>query len=72
MVANTTGVPAVVQWVKNPTAAAWVTAEAWVCSPALAQWVKGSGVATAVVQVASVTQIQSLAHMLWVELGEMC
>ena len=24
------GVPAVAQWVKNPTAAAWVTAEVWV------------------------------------------
>ena len=26
------GVPAVAQWVRNPTAVAWVTAEAWVGS----------------------------------------
>ena len=43
------GVPAVVQWVKNPTAAAWATAEAWVQSPAWCSGLnKGSGVATAV------------------------
>ena len=29
------GVPAVAQWVKNPTAAAWVTMEAWVRPPAV-------------------------------------
>ena len=28
------GVPTVAQWVKNPTAAAWVTEEVWVCPPA--------------------------------------
>ena len=28
------GVPAVAQWVKNPTAAAWVPVEVWVGSPA--------------------------------------
>ena len=33
-----TGVPAVVQWVKNLTAAAQVTAEVWVLSPA---WCSG-------------------------------
>ena len=27
------GVPAVAQWVKNPTTVAWVTVEAWVQSP---------------------------------------
>ena len=27
------GVPTVAQWVKNPTAVAWVVAEAWVQSP---------------------------------------
>ena len=26
-------VPAVAQWVKNPTTVAWVTVEAWVQSP---------------------------------------
>ena len=26
----TLGVPTMVQWVKNPTAVAWVTAEMWV------------------------------------------
>ena len=41
------GVPAVVPWVKNPTAMARVTAEPWVQSLAL-QWVKGSSIATAV------------------------
>ena len=44
-----------VQWVKNPTAVALVTAEVWVPAPRPAQWVKGSGVA------AAVAQIQSLA-----------
>ena len=29
---NVQGVPAVVQWVKNPTLAAWVTVEVWVQS----------------------------------------
>ena len=42
------GVPTVVQWDRDPTVAAWVAVEAWVQSLAsLAQWVKGSGVATA-------------------------
>ena len=39
------GVPAVAQWVKTPTAVAWVT-EVQVQS-AKAQWVKGFGVAKA-------------------------
>ena len=46
------------QWVKNPTAATWVTVEVGVRS--LPQWVKGSGVAAA--------RIQFLAgnfHMPW-------
>ena len=33
----TTGVPAVAQWVKNPTAAAWVAMEAQVLT---ARWLK--------------------------------
>ena len=35
------------QWVKNPTAVAWVTAEVSGSIPSLLQWVKGSGIATA-------------------------
>ena len=35
-----------VQWLKTPAAAAWVTAEAWV--PGLIKWVKGSNTAAAV------------------------
>ena len=42
-------VPAVVQWVKNPTAVAQITAKVWVWSLAAAEWV------------AAVAQIQSLA-----------
>ena len=38
-----TGVPAAAQWVKNLTAAAWVTVEVWVRFPHPVQWVKGSG-----------------------------
>ena len=39
------GVLTVVQWVKNPTAAAQVAAKAQVHFPGPGQWVKGSGVA---------------------------
>ena len=45
-----------VQWVKNPTAAAQVTAEA--------QWVKESGVAAAAVRVQTVAQVRSPAREL--------
>ena len=38
------------QWVKNPTAAAWVAAEAWVPNLGSMQWFKGSGVATVIMQ----------------------
>lgn len=45
------GVPAMVPWFKNLTAAALVTAEGQVQSPAwhqgLNQWIKGSGAAVA-------------------------
>ena len=34
------GVPTVVQWVKNPTAAAWVFSEAWVCTQACSSGLK--------------------------------
>ena len=34
------GGPSVAQWLKNPTAAAWVTAEVWVGSPALCSGLK--------------------------------
>ena len=43
------GVPTVAQWVKNLTAAAQVAEEVQVQSLAWAQWVKGSGVVTAIV-----------------------
>lgn len=44
-------VPAVVHWVKNPTAAAWVATEAGTGSvPRPLQQVKGSGVTAAVAQ----------------------
>lgn len=36
-----------VQLIKNPTAAAHVSAEAQVLIPGMAHWVKGSGIATA-------------------------
>ena len=52
------GVPAVAQWVKNPTAAARVVMEVWISIPGPVQWVKGSGVAV------SVAWIQSLAQEL--------
>ena len=45
-------VSVVVQWIKNPTAAARVAGEAWIHSPAR-QWVKGSSVDTATAQVAA-------------------
>ena len=32
---------AVEEWVKNPTASAWVTAEVWVRFPAWYSWLKG-------------------------------
>ena len=46
---DTTRVPDVVQWVKNPTAAARVTAEIAASTPGLAQWIKGFSAATAAV-----------------------
>ena len=46
------------QWAMNLTAAAWVTVEAPVQSPAL--WIKGSGIAAAVVSVIAVAGIQPL------------
>ena len=48
------------QWVKNPVAAAWVTAEVRVRSPA--QWVKGSGIAAAVTYATAVAWIQPLVR----------
>ena len=53
-----------VQWVKNPTATAWVTVEAQVQFLSLVQWVKGSSIATAVVWVVDAAWIQSLAQEL--------
>ena len=49
-------VPAVVLWVKNPTAAPWVIVGVWVQSLPW-QWVKGS----VLMQVEAVVQIQLLA-----------
>ena len=34
------GVPTVGQWVKNPTAMAWVTVEAWLQCPVQSSWLK--------------------------------
>ena len=45
---TTLGVPTMVQWVKNLTAAAWVSAEVFGYDPRPVQWVKGSSVATVV------------------------
>ena len=50
------------QWLKNPTSAAWVAAEARVQSSPM-QWVKGFSAATAA-QLAAVSLIQSLAREL--------
>ena len=55
------GVPAVAQWVKNPTAAVWVYAEAWVWSPAWHSGLQGSGIDAAAIQVSAMARIQSLA-----------
>ena len=52
-------VPMVVQWVKNPAVAAWVSAEAWVQSPSW--YSKGFGIAAAVAQVTEAS-IQPLAQ----------
>ena len=41
------GAPAMEQRVKNPSAAAWVTAEVWGQSPAQCSGLKGSGIAKA-------------------------
>ena len=46
---NEIGVPTVVQWVKNPNAAAQVTMESTGLIPGLVRWVKGSGFGIAVV-----------------------
>ena len=58
------GVPTVVQRVKNPTAAAQVSCGGEGSIPGPMQCIKVSGVTTAVMQVASVSQIQSLAQEL--------
>ena len=42
------GVPAVAPCIKNQTAVAQVAVEGWGLIPSPMQWVKGSGVATAV------------------------
>ena len=57
------------QWVKNSIAAAWVAVEVQVRSPCPLQWVKGSGIATAELQVAAVAWIQSLAQELPYDTG---
>ena len=54
------GVPAVVQWVKNPIAAAWATAEVWVWSPA---WC--NGLKDPVLLQLWLGGIQSLAQGVW-------
>ena len=52
------GIPVMVQWVKNLTAAALVAER---CGFDSQVWVKGSGTVTAVARVAAVAWIQSLA-----------
>ena len=54
-------VTAVAQWVKNLTAATWVAVEGTGSISGPAQWVKGSGIATAVAQVEAEAWTQSLA-----------
>ena len=54
---------AIAQWIKNLTAVAQVTVEAGSISASV-QWVKGPGIATAVVNVAGAAWIQSLAQEL--------
>ena len=56
-----TGVPAMVQWVKNPTAAAWVTAEVRVQSLGWRSRLKDPALLRAVAWAADVACIQSLA-----------
>ena len=46
----------VAQWVKHPTAAAQICCRAMGVIPGPAQWVKGSRVATAAVQIQSLVQ----------------
>jgi len=58
----------VAQWVKNSTAAAQVTVEARF-NPWPVQWVKGSGIATTMTEVATVAQIRSLAWELPYAMG---
>lgn len=53
------GAPSVAQWVKNPTTVAWVAAEVWVRSLALQSGLENG--AAAVLWVAAVAQVQSLA-----------
>ena len=60
------GVPTVAQWVKNLTATAWVTAD---LTPGLVQWVKGSSIATAELEVTAVAHFQSLAEKLPYTMG---
>ena len=50
------------QWVKNPTAALQVIAEAWVQSPVWHSSFQRSGVVIAAIQVTAGPQIQSLAQ----------
>ena len=56
---STSRVPAVAQWVKNPTAMAWIAAEAWV--PSLAQY---SGLKATAARRSQLWLIQSLVQKL--------
>lgn len=55
-------VPAVVQWVKNVTAATRVAPEEACSIPGPLQWVKGSGTVAVAAQVIAMAGIQSLAQ----------
>ena len=61
------GVPAVVQWVWNPTAAALVAAEVWVQSPVWCSGLKGSGIATAAQLWLGFSPWPRNFHMQWVQ-----
>ena len=66
---RSTGVSAVVQWVTNLTAAAWI---AWSCSliSSLVQWVKGSSVPTVAAKVTAADWIHPWlrnSHVPWAQ-----
>ena len=63
------GVPAMAQWLRNPTEVAQVAVEVQVGFLGLVQWVKGSSIAAAVAWTMAVAQSQSLARDLPCAMG---